>query len=137
MIAIDSNVLVYAHDSGDSAKHAAAKELLKTILSGKRKAAVCTQSLAEFFAVSTRKLHLSIPEAQETVNDLLGHRTLVLCEYDISTVKKAMSRTKHTARFWDTLIATTLLEHGISTLYTENLKDFEGLGIDAVDPFAQ
>ncbi len=135
MIAIDSNVLVYAHDVNDSDKHFAAKELLKTILIGKRKAAVCTQSIAEFFSVSTRKLHLSIPEAQETVNDLLDRRTLILCEYNISTVRKAMRKTKHTTRFWDTLIATTLLEHGISTLYTENVKDFEGLGIEAVNPF--
>ncbi len=54
--------------------------------------------------------------------------------YSSATKKSAYQGTP----FWDALIAETMLENGVSTIYTENEKDFKKMrGINAINPFKQ
>jgi len=65
---IDTNILVYAHDSSDSVKQKKAMELLDSLALSSR-GYLSTQVLSEFFWVSTRKIPAPLPHnvAEEQV----------------------------------------------------------------------
>ena len=56
MIAIDTNLLVYAFDSSYPEKRKKCKELVLSVFEGEKKAAVTNQILAEFAFIVTQKI---------------------------------------------------------------------------------
>ena len=68
---IDTNILIYAQDSGMGAKQRLAVDLVER-LARQKNGALSTQVLAEFYNIATRKLRMSGDEAEETVRDLAG-----------------------------------------------------------------
>jgi predicted nucleic acid-binding protein len=73
----DTNVLVYAFDSGESAKMAVAQELLDRF-GGAGELIVSTQVLREFFVAVTRKLKPAVPlgTAYEAVENFACYPTV-------------------------------------------------------------
>lgn len=135
---IDTNLLVYAHDTTDPHKHTVCRALVDQVFRGEQAACISNQVLAEFFSVVTGRVTHPLPpkEASATVADFEESAHWKKLQYTTATVRAAAeSAAAHRLHFWDALIAETMKEHNLSTIYTENTKDFESIpGIRAVNP---
>lgn len=134
MIAIDTNILVYAFDLAYKEKMEISKKIVEEIFSGKRKAVVTNQILAEFCHIITKKIEnpLSKEDAQAIVGAILSSENWEIYSYNENTLLNAL---KSKDNFWDSIIAQTLKENNINEIITENTKDFLNSGIKAVNPF--
>jgi predicted nucleic acid-binding protein len=135
---IDTNVLVYASDLDSADKREKAKEIVENVFAGRLVASVSNQVLSEFFYAVTRKTASRIPplEASEIVQAIVGSPKWMKFNYTAETARKAaFASAKTGSSYWDELIVQTMLENGVATIYTENTKDFEGKGIQLVNPF--
>ncbi len=135
MIAIDSNILGYAFDIADPHKHQVASKIVEEVFAGRQEAIVTNQVLGEFCWFTMRKPHyrLSKEEVRTFIDAILESPHWRVLIYGPETVSNTLLSDHQD--FWDALLAQTLKEHGITELLTENVKDFNGLGIKAVCPF--
>ena len=135
---IDSNILVYAYDITHPAKHEKAKILLEKCWRKQKKYAISSQNLAEFFVIITQKVPspLSIEEAEQIIKDIASFPYWRIIHYDEQTIIKAIFYHKKTKKhFWDSLIAATMLQHGIVHICTENIGDFKNFSeLQIVNP---
>lgn len=137
---VDTNVLVYAVDPSDGFKHEIANELFESALEENSKLAVSTQILAEFTNVCIRLAKndpgISLKDVELIILAILDIEELPKLVVMPHTVVQAMKlQHQFEVRFFDALIAATMKENGITTIYTED-KDFEKIeGIKAVNPF--
>ena len=132
---IDSNILVYTY-SEDSSKRAASIELLQQCLTGKCSFFVALQNIGEFCSVSIKKYGVDPDKVNSIAQALLKSETFLKVQYKESTFYTSMSLAKSLKlKFWDAMLAATMLENGISAIYTENTKDFKMPGIKAINPF--
>ncbi len=133
---LDSNILIYAYDTSEGKKHELAKELLEDCFMG-QPFAVSLQNLTEFFNAITKKIEhpLSSNEAEDVIKIILEFKNFRKLIPTDKTLLRAM-RLGKTGHFWDAMIAATMLENGISQIYTENTKDFQIPGITPINPFA-
>lgn len=137
---VDTNVLVYAIDPSEGFKHEIANELFESALEKDSKFAVSTQILAEFANVCIKLAKtdpgISLEDAGIVISTIIEIQDLPKLAVMPGTVINAMKLQQQSgAGFFDALIAATMKEHGITTIYTED-KDFEKIeGIKAVNPF--
>ena len=132
---IDSNVLVYTY-SEDSSKRAVSIELLQRCLTGKCRFFVALQNIGEFCSVSMGKYKLEPDKVNAIVQALLKSENFLKVHYKESTFYTAINLAKGlNLKFWDAMLAATMLENGISAIYTENTKDFKIPGVKAINPF--
>lgn len=124
---IDTNVLVYAHDTDAGDRHATAKALLAELWES-RSGSLSTQVLQEFYAVVTRKFKPPMPP---------GKARGIVAAYgewcDISTEPQliiAASRLEeeHTLSFWDALIIQAAINVGADRLLSEDLQEGRRFG---------
>lgn len=143
MLLLDTNVLVYAHDSA-SRNNRRARRVLKSVLKGKLEAGISYQSLIELYTVLINPLKLERPctpqEAAELCELYFKSKNLVKFLPTPKSYKDAVElaeRTKATeAKIFDCLLAATAKENGADVICTKNTEDFEGFKfIKAVDPF--
>lgn len=138
LVLIDTNILVYAYDTFDKKKHEKCKKPVEAAFKGEGSYAVSNQILAELFFVLTRKLKkpFALEEAEIIVSGIADSINWVKINYVHETVKKAITLSKtNNISIWDSLIVVTALENGITTIYTENAKDFKEIAkINAVNP---
>ena len=133
---VDTNVLVYAHDVHDPAKHGVAVAALESLWAN-RSGVLSTQVLQEFYAVATapHKLAMQPREAREIV-EAYGSWPVVLL--DPSVILNASHL--HEARqisFWDALIVEAAKVAGAFRILSEDLKAGETFDeVEVVDPFA-
>ena len=134
MIGIDTNILVYAFDDSDPKKRSVCKRILEGILDGREKGAVTMQILAEFARAITQKVPhpLSRKEAADIVGGILYDANWQVFSYEGDHIVKALASAQP---FWYALIAQTLLANHVTTIITENVKDFSGSGLKAKCPF--
>ena len=132
---LDTNILVYAHDSTDQRKSAIAQQVIfKGIRS--ESAVVSTQVLSEFFVTITKKIEKSIgiDEAKKEIELL---RVMKVVEIEVEMITRAIDMHKnHQLSYWDSLIIVAALRAGCTQLYTEDLnpgQSFQNLTI--VNPF--
>lgn len=137
---IDTNILIYYYDITDQQKHTIAKHLIDACWKKEKNYALTAQTLAEFFVITTRKIEnkLSVEQAESIIEDIVSFSQWKIFSYDHSTILKAVSLYKKNKRhFWDALIAATMIQNTISTIYTENITDFEQIElIKPINPFA-
>ncbi|MEK6854564.1 MAG: PIN domain-containing protein [Nanoarchaeota archaeon] len=137
---VDTNVLVYAVDPSDGFKHEIANELFESALEKNGKFAVSTQILAEFANVCIKLAKndpgISLKESEIIISTIIEIRDLPKLVVMPETVIHAMKLNQQFGvGLFDALIAATMKEHGITTIYTED-KEFEKIeGIKAVNPF--
>lgn len=122
---VDTNVILYAYDSGASAKHARALNVMVRLVESLT-GALSVQVLAEFYAVATKKLHMTSEAAEEIVRNLgiwtihrPGHSDLL---------KASRLHRRYQLSWWDALIVTSALELGCTVLWTEDLTDGQRFG---------
>ncbi|MCR4335881.1 MAG: PIN domain-containing protein [archaeon] len=133
---VDSNLLIYAYDKGAGQKHILAKELLKERWL-KQDGFLSVQNLAEFYHVTTRKINNKVkPEqAKQIILDLTQGFSII--RYNENTIINAVNnQLAYKIEFWDSLIVSAMEENGISTIITENEKDFKKIKwLKVINPF--
>lgn len=133
---IDTNIIVYASEKGESPKNKSSKELINRCWNGEDIFSVSSQNLAEFVFVTTRKAKLDLKGAATFAGFIADFQGFKKISYNSNTVMSAISiADEFKMPFWDSLLAATMRENGIFNIYTENSKDFKMPWINAVNPF--
>jgi len=135
---IDTNILVYAYNKDDAEKRDICKALVEKCWNGKQKYAVSIQNLSEFYVIITQKIKPHVPAeiARRIVQDIIDFSNWQVLEFNSNTLISAMKlNAKHNIHYWDALICATMMENGITCVYTENVKDFNKIpGLTVVNP---
>ena len=126
---IDTNVLIYAQETGEKAETARSVMLAGGVIS--------VQVLNEFTDVLRRKYRLewrAIAEALADVRAVFDPVRSIGIETHTSAVALARA---HGFRFYDALIVASAIDAGCDTLLTEDLQAGQRVdGVTIVNPFA-
>ena len=131
---LDTNVLVYAYDPGDSHKRRIAQDLVRRALAGD--ILVSTQVLAEFAATLLHKMAPPArPEDVAAVLDALSPIRAVVPDADI--VRRAVEvRAEYGVHFYDGMIVAAAERGGCERIWSEELNAGQKyFGIAVEDPF--
>ncbi len=132
---VDTNVLVYARDTADPAKHARASERVADLWE-RADGRLSVQVLQEYYLTTTRKLRpgLAPEEARADVLDLAAWSPVVT---DIQMLASAWTiEERFGLSFWDALIVAAAQVARCDVLLTEDMQ--HGMDLDGVrvtDPF--
>lgn len=146
MFALDTNLLVYAHNV-DAPFHKAAKAFVEKFLNERDSAGNLTicipaQVLVEFLNVITwAKLEspLPLPAALRVVQQYMDTGVTIVHQLpsQLDTLLELLATVKTRKKIFDVALAATLRDNGVVGLYTLNTKDFiEFTFLDVVNPLA-
>lgn len=124
---VDTNILIFAHDSSAGTKYQRAVELL-TWLVEEGTGALSIQVLAEFYWAATRKLAMKSQDAEEVLNDLSGWTIHQPAHSDLMRASRLHRR--YNVAWWDALVLNSAIQLGCSVLWSEDLG--HGQHYDAV-----
>lgn len=133
---VDTNVLVYAHDTSSGVKHRIAKQLVEDLwISGD--GVLSTQVLQELCINVRRKAPRprSVEETQRLIQDYMGWNIVV---NDSGSVLRALAfEERYKVSFWDALILQAAESAGVDVLLSEDLAAGQSYGSFRVkNPFA-
>jgi predicted nucleic acid-binding protein len=132
---VDTNILLYAHDSTKGVKHSIALQLLERLWELDA-GVLSTQVLQEFCFSLRRKVdpQLGVEETGRMVRNYLGWEVVVNDGASILGALKLEERYK--ISFWDALIVQAAQTAGADVLYSEDFNDQQMYGsVRAVNPF--
>jgi predicted nucleic acid-binding protein len=135
---VDTNILCYALDAGVPEKQVLAAELLSQCWRCERDLFVSVQNLAEFSVVMTEKVKHPLPDAVLTrfIRNIISFDGWTVISYDPETIMDALDvRQKYSLHFWDALLAATMKQHNIGTIYTEDSHFKKLPWITLINPF--
>ena len=124
---VDTNILLYAHDSSAGAKHDRAKAVVEQLWE-ERSGAISTQVLQELAVNLRRKVAapLTGKAIQEIVADYLTWYVVV---NDGAAILEALDfEERYRISFWDALIVHAAHASGATVLYSEDLSDGQHYG---------
>jgi predicted nucleic acid-binding protein len=126
----DTNILVYAQQTGGKADRA------RALFAGGGKISV--QVLNEFTAVSRRKQRKDWREIAEAISDVLMTVDPPLAlTLDLHAAARTLAE-DHQLPFYDALIVASAIEAGCDTLFTEDLEHDRKFGrLAIVNPFLE
>ena len=134
-IFVDTNVLVYAHDTTAGRKRAKALEVIQELWNSEA-GVISTQVLQELFVSLTQKIPMPIEgrKARTIVEDLCAWEVVA---NDEKAILGAIDlKMKYQLSFWDALILEAAGRSGATTLYSENLSHGQQVeGLTIVNPF--
>jgi len=133
---VDTNILVYAHDTTAGEKRDAAAAIV-TELWESRRGCLSVQVLQELYVTLTRKLPkpLGSQRAVGVLEDFAQWRVHAPAADDV--VAAAWLQERFTLSFWDAMILRSATELGCGILYSEDLNAGQRYeGVLVVDPFA-
>lgn len=133
MIAVDTNVLIYACDQSDPKRQKVALDLITNA----QDCVLLWQVACEFISAS-RKLHKQGFTSTQAWNRLAEFRDLLplVLPTDGFLARAKELHLVRGASFWDALILAACVEAGVDTLYSEDLPGFDDLeGLQIVNPF--
>jgi len=115
----DTNILFYAYDLSEPSKREVCKTLVGNVFGGETKGFTSNQILVELY-----------------IESFLASTNWFKISYNHFTIKSALHTSKaFGAPFLDSLIAETMKENGISSIITENERDFRRIsGIQVTNP---
>lgn len=133
---IDSNILVYAINSS-SPKHQAAKQFLRENIEN---LIVAHQNIFETLRVIT---HPKFPSPMSPVNALESIKRIInVCRIitpDYKTHNIALELIKKhnlcADMVFDAYLTATAISNNVTTIATDNVKDFKKFEIDLINPF--
>jgi predicted nucleic acid-binding protein len=135
LVFVDTNVLLYRHDSAKPEKQQAA-EIWLAHLWRTRTGRLSMQVLQEFYLNATQKLNpgLSRQVARQEVQDLTAWHPIPV---DLQVVTDAWDlQDRYALSFWDSLIAAAARLAGCRFLLTEDLQHDQDLnGVRVLSPF--
>jgi predicted nucleic acid-binding protein len=119
---VDTNILVYAHDSSAGDKHKLARELVERLWE-ERSAAISTQVLQELYVRIRRQATRPLPRSRAValIEDYLAWRVVVNDERSILGALEL--ERAHRISFWDALIVQAAITSRAAVLYSEDLND--------------
>ena len=124
---VDTNILIYAHDTAAGDKHARARALVEDLWAS-RSGVVSTQILQEL-AVNLRqkaKKPLDAKTTREVVSDYLTWQVVVNSGDSILEALELEAR--YQISFWDALVIQAAQMAGAEILYSEDLSDGQRYG---------
>jgi len=126
----DTNILVYAQQTGGKADRA------RALFSGGGKISV--QVLNEFTAVSRRKQRRDWRAIAEAIDDVLTVVDPPLAlTHDLHTAARKLAE-EHGISFYDALIVASAVEAGCDVLYSEDMQHGRSIGgLAIVNPFLE
>lgn len=132
---VDTNILMYAHDSAAGEKHERAKALVEELWET-RAGVVSTQVLQEL-AVNLRKKTkkpLDARATREVVSDYLAWQVVV--NGGDSIIEALDLEARYKISFWDALVVQAAQASGALVLYSEDLSAGQRYGsVRVVNPF--
>lgn len=131
---VDTNLLVYAHDSSAGLKHEQARTLLQALWR-ERNDALSIQVLQEFHATVTRKV--ARPLALETSAQILGDLSVwPVHRPDANDVLAAIQlQARWPLSFWNAMILTSARRLGCAAVWSEDLGTGADYGVLVRNPF--
>ena len=133
MIAVDTNVLIYACDQADPRRQKVALDLITNGQDG----VLLWQVACEFLSAS-RKLGRQGFTSTHAWNRLGEFRDLLplVLPSDSNLARAKELHLTRAASLWDALILAACVEAGVETFYSEDLPGFDELdGVRIVNPF--
>jgi predicted nucleic acid-binding protein len=133
---VDTNILMYAHDSAAGEKHHKAKALVAELWET-RSGVVSTQVLQELVVNLRRKAGkpLDAKATREIVSDYLTWQVVVNGGHSILDALDLEA--KYQVSFWDALVIHAAHAAGAEILYSEDLSDGQRYGaVRAKNPFS-
>jgi predicted nucleic acid-binding protein len=124
---VDTNILIYAHDSAAGEKHLRAKALVEQLWES-RSGAVSTQVLQEL-AVNLRrnaKKPLDAKATRDIIADYLAWQVVV--NGGDSILEALELEARYQLSFWDALVVHAAQVAGAEILYSEDLSDGQRYG---------
>ena len=130
----DSNILIYSVDERDSLKHKIAIDLINKAIQGKI-GIISTQSLQEFFAVTTKKLNVTKEAAKEYIDFFADN--IPVSQVSLSNIYNAIDISIQTQfSFWDSLIVSAAHDSGCVIVYSEDMSHNQLVnGVKIINPF--
>jgi predicted nucleic acid-binding protein len=131
---VDTNILVYAHDSSSGIKSERARALIEKLW-GTGGGVLSTQVLQELCINLRQKTPrpMSIEETRRLIEDYLNWEIVV--NTPDSVVHALMIETRYQISFWDALIIHAAESSGATILYSEDLSDGQTYGsVRVVNP---
>lgn len=129
---VDTNILMYAHDTTAGEKHARAKRLLEQLW--ETRAGVVSIQVLQELAVNLRrkaKRPLDAKATREVVSDYLAWQVVV--NGGDSILEALELEARYQVSFWDALIIQAAHAAGAETLYSEDLSDGQLYGTVRVE----
>jgi predicted nucleic acid-binding protein len=131
---IDTNVLIYAHDTDAGAKHEIAKTVLRNLWR-ERTGLLSVQVLQEFYVNVTRKIS---PPLSKDLARLVVSSYAIWCTETSATEIASAFRIEDESRigFWDALIVSSAVKNGAIRILSEDLNAGQRIaGILIENPF--
>jgi len=131
---VDTNILMYAHDTSTGAKHDRAKELVAELWR-ERSGVVSTQVLQELSVNLRRKAGrpLDAKATREIIADYLTWHVIV--NSGDSILEALDLEARYRVSFWDALVLHAAESSGAEVLYSEDLSDGQTYGsVRVVNP---
>jgi predicted nucleic acid-binding protein len=133
---VDTNVLVYAHDTSSGPKHVRARQVVEDLWKSEN-GVVSTQVLQELCINVRRKAKhpLSWKETRRMVEDYLNWEVVV---NDAASILEALHfEERYKVSFWDALILQAAETAGVDVVLSEDLSAGQKYGsFQVVNPFA-
>jgi predicted nucleic acid-binding protein len=131
---LDTNVLVYAYDVSNPEKQRAARELLRSGVTGRF--VISTQVLAEFAAALLHKISPPV-SADAVMEGLDGLASLRLIIPDGDLVRRAVeARVSYGLHFYDGMIVAAAERAGCERIWSEDLNAGQKyFGVTVANPF--
>jgi predicted nucleic acid-binding protein len=121
LIFIDTNVLVYAHDRGEGAKHDTAVAVLDKLWRD-HTGVLSTQVLQEFYSVVTRKRPRKMSSAKARKRIMAYSEWCAVNTNTELLVSASVLEETHSLQWWDALIVAAALRSGAETLLSEDMQ---------------
>lgn len=134
---VDTNILMYAHDSAAGAKHERARALVEELWRD-RSGVVSTQVLQELAVNLRRKVGRPLPTkaTREIVADYLSWQVVINSGDSILEALDLQER--YQISFWDALVVQAAQSCGADVLYSEDLSDGQHYGsVRVVNPLTR
>ena len=132
---IDTNILIYGHETPTGEKHVRARELLEQLWR-EGQGVISTQVLQEFCVNVIRKSRspVSFAELSSTVRDLMKWE--VVTNQAAGVLRALQIQDRYGISFWDALIVHSAEVSKTAVLYSEDLSDGQMYGtVRVVNPF--
>jgi predicted nucleic acid-binding protein len=131
---VDTNILLYAYDLDEGAKHRIARDLLADLMTS-RKGSLSPQVLQEFYVNATRKPKrpLTKSEARRIV-EIFSAWCIDTTSVEVATAFRIEDEAK--INFWDALICASALKSGADRIVSEDMNAGQRIaGVLIENPF--
>lgn len=124
---VDTNILIYAHDRSQGAKHERARELIEHLWTSGQ-GVLSTQVLQELCVNLRRKVAKPLPvdEIRRLVQDYLSWE--IVADAPESAIHALEIEVRYKISFWDALILQAAEQSGAALLYSEDLAGKQKYG---------